>query len=325
MALLLIRPLIAASLFFAALPVAAPADDAGFSRWLSHFRNEAAQQGLTGPAVQQALETIRFLPRVIALDRKQPEGRLTFEEYLEKQLTLERISTGQRLYRQNRPLLEKIASYYGVPAPYIVALWGIETNYGANTGGFDVVSSLATLAYEGRRADYFRQELVQALRILKAGHVRPVEMKGSWAGAMGQCQFMPTSFWTYAVDGNGDGHKNIWRSLPDVFASTANYLKTEGWDARSPWGFEVRVPAALGDLPAETAMPYAQWARLGLGAVAAASVSGPPDTAYSLVRPDGQGGRAYLVSPNYKVFKHWNRSTYFATTVGLLADRIGLQ
>lgn len=305
----------------------ARADERNFIVWLDQFKREVNAQGLTGPSVQKALENVRFLPRVIELDRRQPEGTITFEEYLEKQLVPARINKGRELYQQHRALLERVAKEYGVPAPYIVALWGIETNYGANTGGFDVVSSLATLAYEGRRADYFKRELVQALRILDARHITPDAMRGSWAGAMGQCQFMPTSFWNYAVDGNGDGKRDIWRSLPDVFSSTANYLRTEGWNSRIGWGQEVRLPPDLQSLTSDTAMPYGQWLDLGVMPARSGATSptaGQSDAPLTLVRPDGPAGRAYLVTGNYQVFKHWNRSTYFATTVGLLADRIGL-
>lgn len=329
MKLKMIRLLFAAAVLAVLSPMGmahAADDERNFIVWLDQFRHEADAAGLTGPVVQSALDNAQFLPRVIELDQKQPEGRLSFEEYLEKQLTGSRINRGRELYHQHRQVLEKMARTYGVQAPYIVALWGIETNYGANTGGYDVISSLATLAYEGRRADYFKGELLQALRILKAGHITLANMKGSWAGAMGQCQFMPTSFWTYAVDGNGDGKKDIWRNLSDVFASTANYLKTEGWNGQIAWGQEVRLPADLQSVSADTVMPYNQWLDLGVTPVVAAASSptaAQPNTGLSLVQPDGPGGRAYLVTANYKVIKHWNRSTYFATTVGLLADRIG--
>lgn len=324
---LVIRLFLTAALALPVFPaLAAVSDEGNFGVWLERFRQEADGQGLTGPMVKQALDGAEFLPRVIELDQKQPEGTITFDEYIEKQLVPSRINKGQQLYHQHRQLLQRIAREYGVPAQYIVALWGIETNYGANTGGFDVVSSLATLAYEGRRAEYFKGELVQALRILQAGHVSLANMKGSWAGAMGQCQFMPTSFWKYAVDESGDGKRDIWRSLSDVFASTANYLRTEGWNKEIGWGIEVDVPPDLASVGSDTAMPYGEWLGLGvkpLRAGAHSPTSRQPDAALSLVRPDGVEGRAFLVTDNYKVIKHWNRSTYFATTIGLLADRIG--
>lgn len=322
----LIRPFIAAGLFLSVFaPAAAMADSSQFIVWMDQFKREANQLGLTEPVIADALTKAQFLPRVIELDRKQPEGSMTFEQYLQRQLVDSRINKGRELYVQHRTLLERVSKEYGVPAKYIVALWGIETNYGANTGGFDVISSLATLAYEGRRADYFKRELLQALRILQQGHVSLANMKGSWAGAMGQCQFMPTSFWNYAVDGNGDGKKDIWRTLADVFASTANYLKTEGWNGSIGWGREVIVPADMRGLSGETAMPYTAWMDLGLKpaeGTASSPVTTASDAALSLIQPDGPGGRAYLVTENFKVIKHWNRSTYFATTVGLLADRI---
>ena len=302
------------------------ADEREFSEWLNTVKAELRSEGVASNAVDTALRNAQFLPRVIELDRKQPEGRLTFSEYLEKQLVVSRINRGRELRVQHRAILDKVADSYGVPAEYIVALWGIETSYGANTGGFDVVSALATLAYEGRRAEYFRRELLQALRILEEGHVTPANMRGSWAGAMGQCQFMPSSFWNYAVDGNGDGKRNIWGSLPDVFSSAANYLRTEGWNGQIGWGIEVRMPPDLRSIGDQASMPYAEWVALGVKPVQANAVSPTarePQSALSLVQPDGPAGRAFLVTANYAVIKHWNRSTYFATTVGLLADRIG--
>ncbi len=300
--------------------------DTGFDAWRARFRNEIQGEGLTSGVVLNALASAEFLPRVIELDRKQPEGSTTFARYADRILSPDRVQRGRELYNQHRPLLERIAGEYGVPARYIVALWGIETNYGANTGGTEVISALATLAYEGRRADFFRGELVQALRVLDQGHIAAADMTGSWAGAMGQCQFMPSSFMRFAVDGNGDGQRDIWTSLPDVFASTANYLAQNGWKSDENWGREVRLPArARAEWSGvDKRRPLSEWARLGVRLRDGSALPARTDLDASLVQPDGPGGRAFLVYDNYRVIMKWNRSTYFATTVGLLADRLGM-
>ena len=195
-----------------------------FDAWLAGLRQDALAQGVSKATVDAALSNIQPIPRVIELDRKQPEGTMTFAKYQGRVINQQRINTGQHLRNKHRNELEAISRETGVPSQVIVALWGIETSYGDNTGGFKVVPALATLAHEGRRAKFFRKELMNALKIIDEGHISAAEMKGSWAGAMGQNQFMPSSFHAYAVDGNGDGKRDIWGTLPDVFASTANFI-----------------------------------------------------------------------------------------------------
>lgn len=207
-----------------------------FGLWLEGVKREAAAQGIRPEVVDAALMDAQPIPRIIALDRKQPESTLTLEEYLRKVLPRARIEKARRLYRENLPLLREVSAKYNVQPQYIVALWGVESSFGESMGSFETVHALATLAYDGRRSDYFRKELLNALTILNEGHIRVEDMQGSWAGAMGQCQFMPTSFLRYAVDGNGDGKKDIWSTRPDVFASIANYLHSEGWDGSKGWG-----------------------------------------------------------------------------------------
>jgi membrane-bound lytic murein transglycosylase B len=213
-----------------ALPVVARADDPAFAAWLSDFRAEAHQAGIEESVLNNAFEDAEPIDRVLELDRTQPETTLTVEEYLDKVVTKQRIAKGRKMYEENRALLENVASKYDVQPRFIVALWGIETNYGQNTGGFDIVPALMTLAYDGRRSDYFRGELINALKIAQEERISPQDMEGSWAGAMGQCQFMPSSFLKYAVDFSGDGKRDIWNNQADVFASIANYLHTEGWN-----------------------------------------------------------------------------------------------
>jgi membrane-bound lytic murein transglycosylase B len=207
----------------------AQAVDPGFEQWLVQFKQEARTQGITDATLQAAFDGVQPLERVVQLDRKQPEKKLTLEEYLAKVISDARIRQGRELLAEHKELLSTIEREYQVPAAVIVALWGIETSYGNNTGSFDLIEALSTLAFDGRRSAYFRGELLNALRILQAEHITREEFQGSWAGAMGQCQFMPTSFLRYAVDYDRDGHRDIWNTEADVFASIANYLQQEGW------------------------------------------------------------------------------------------------
>lgn len=200
-----------------------------FDAWLEAFKNEAREEGISDETLNAAFAETRPIPRIIELDRKQPESTLTLEEYLKKVISETRITTGQEMLAEHHNLLKAISDEYGVEPEFIVALWGIETNYGGNTGSYSTIDALATLAYDGRRSSFFRSELLKALKISDADHISPRDMQGSWAGAMGQCQFMPSSFLAYAVDRDGDGKHDIWNTLPDVFASIANYLHKSGW------------------------------------------------------------------------------------------------
>lgn len=295
-----------------------------FESWLADFKHEAVRKGISEHTVERAFQGVHPIPRIIELDRKQPEGTMTFSKYRERVINDARVQQGRRLYQEHRALLDATAKKYGVPASYIVALWGIETSYGNNTGGFGVVPALATLAYDGRRSEFFRDELIKALQIIDQGHITHDRMKGSWAGAMGQNQFMPSSFHAYAVDGNGDGRRDIWNSLPDVFASTANYLGTSGWKFDERWGRAVKLPSGFskGDVGLDTRLPLAAWREKGVTLPDGSMLPVIDGMSASVVTPDGIGGAAYLVYDNYRVIMKWNKSTYFATSVGLLADRI---
>lgn len=296
----------------------------GFGAWLAELRQDALAQGISQRTIDSALSDIELRPRIIELDRKQPEGKLTFAQYYKNVVNADRIRKGRELYQQNKTLLDAISAQYGVQPQYIVALWGIETSYGQNTGGFGVVEALATLAYDGRRADFFRSELMQALKILDEGHIVPAAMKGSWAGAMGQNQFMPSSFFKFAVDGNNDGKRDIWRTLPDVFASTANYLSTSGWRGDERWGRAVELPTnfpkTLTD--GKTQKTLKEWTALGVMLPGGAGLPTDNDFRAGVAAPDGLDGRAFLVYNNFQTTLKWNRSTYFALSVGLLADAI---
>lgn len=295
------------------------------SEWMNGVRQDAHKRGVSDRILDEALGDIQPIARVIELDRKQPEKTMTFADYKKKIVSAERIARGQKMYRENREALEKVSKKFGVQPQYIVALWGIETYYGKHTGGFSVVEALATLAYDGRRSSYFRGELLDALKILEEGHIKVADMKGSWAGAMGQSQFMPSSFMRYAVDNDGDGRRDIWTTREDVFASAANYLSNVGWKGDERWGRKVTLPKGfnmdMADMDVKKSVDA--WSKLGVR-----NASGGPlpksDMQGAIVMPDGPDGEAYLAYNNYRSIMRWNRSTYFATSVGLLADKIAM-
>lgn len=306
------------------LAVAVPAHAASdFRQWLEALAEDARAQGISDDTIQAALLGVEPIPRVIELDRSQPEFTLTFEQYIQRVVPAGRIKRGRVLYDRHRDLLERIGEQYGVQPRFIVALWGIETDFGRLTGGFDVIPALATLAYDGRRGEYFRGELMHALKILDEGHITPEAMSGSWAGAMGQCQFMPSSFVKYAVDHDGDGRRDIWGSTADVFASAANYLAAEGWKGDERWGREVRLPKGFDRqlLGLEVRKPLAEWRDLGVRRADGGPLPVVAGMQGSLLQPD-EGGRVFIVYDNFRTLLSWNRSNYFALAVGLLADGI---
>ena len=321
-----VRRLSAASVLLAALATSSAAVGAeDFEPWLADLRAEAAAAGIGAATLDRALDGLEPIPRVIELDRRQPEGRLTFRDYNQRVLSEARIGRGRELLREHRALLDRVAADYGVQPRFIVALWGIESNYGSFAGQYPVVAALATLAYDGRRAAFFRKELLQALRILDQGDVSPALMMGSWAGAMGQSQFMPSSYMAYAVDYDGDRRRDIWATPADVFASIANYLAKAGWNDRYTWGRQVRLPKQLGEVAAglEVVRPLPEWNALGVRRSDGLDLPTVALDAALLQMDDGEGP-AYLVYQNFRVLMAWNRSTYFALTVGELADLISL-
>lgn len=264
------------------------------------------------------------IQRVLDLDREQPEGSPDFERYLRNVVSDLRVEKGREKIVSRNRLLDQVQNVYGVDKQVIVALWGVETMYGQNTGGYDVITALATLAYDGRRGSYFRDEMFKAMKIVDGGNIRLSQMKGSWAGAMGQDQFMPSSWFKFAVDFDKDGRRDIWTSEPDIFASAANYLATCGWKRGEPWGRKIRLPAGIDRqlIGINNSYSLQFWhdkgARLpGGGAI-------PFEGAYqaSVVQPGGPGTQAYIVYDNYRVIMQWNKSTYFATAVGVLSDSL---
>jgi peptidoglycan lytic transglycosylase B len=314
----------AAALVFTALLQAGPETaSVPFDEWLGGLRKEALHDGISPSTLDAALTGLAPIPRVVELDRTQPEFTLSFEEYLQRVVPDSRVEAGRRKLRENRAVLQAIGARYGVQPRFIVALWGIESDYGRLTGSFPVVGALATLAYDGRRAAYFRRELVDALHILDQQHISPERMTGSWAGAMGQVQFMPSSFRRYAVDQNGDGRCDIWRTKADVFASAANYLAKLGWRSDQIWGRRVRLPQGFDRslLGADQVRPLGKWRALGVRRPDGRDLP-HAELPTSIVQPGGAGAAAYAVYDNYRALLRWNRSDYFATAVGILSDRI---
>jgi membrane-bound lytic murein transglycosylase B len=301
--------------------VVADAQEEDFAAWLTDFRQAALSEGISSETLDAVLPGLTFRARVVELDRRQPEGTLTYAEYLSRVLPPARVNRGKRLLRKHRALLTETGDAYGVQPRFIVALWGIESDFGRVTGGFPVLDSLATLAFDGRRGEFFRGQLLEALRIVDDGHIQPDKMLGSWAGAMGQSQFMPSSFQQFAVDHDGDGRRDIWGTLPDVFASAANYLAKAGWKHDQTWGRQVRLPEGFDlDLKGlEVKKSLDEWQAVGVRRSNGDDLPTRQLTA-SLILPGGPGGPAFLTYPNYRVLLKWNRSHYFATTVGQFAD-----
>jgi peptidoglycan lytic transglycosylase B len=299
------------------------AAEGDFNGFLAGLRRDALALGIRPATVDLAFRHIQFLPHVIELDRRQPEHKMTFAEFIAKVVNPQRLDDARRNLAENSALLQRVQQRFNVQPRFIVALWGIESDFGKTQGSYSVPAALATLAYEGRRGSLFRGELIAALRILDQGHVRADNMLGSWAGAMGQCQFMPSTFLSYAVDFDGDGRRDIWNDRADALGSIANYLSRLGWRGNESWGREVVVPGNFDSRLAglDNRRPSAEWSRLGVRPVGGAPMSGrEPDG--SVLLPDGLGGRALLVFDNFRATMKWNKSVPFAAAVGMIADGI---
>lgn len=314
--------LLAVTALSSVLTLPALANAEPFQSWLENVKQDARARGIRQEVLEHAFKGVEPDPKIIALDRKQPEVSMTFREYQKRVVSDQRIKEGRELYRKHRAVLERIGREFGVQPRFIVALWGIETSYGKITGNYHVVGALATLAYDGRRSEFFRDELMQALEILNIGDVTPDRMIGSWAGAMGQSQFMPSSFKQFAHDYNGDGRRDIWNTTEDVFASIANYLAKSGWNDDLTWGRVVKVPANFDKSlqGREVRKTVQEWQALGVRNPDGSHLPDKPLTA-SIVIPEGSHS-AYMVYDNYNVIMKWNRSIYFATSVGILSDKI---
>jgi membrane-bound lytic murein transglycosylase B len=298
-----------------------------FATWLEQLHAEARAAGISQETLDAALAGIEApQQRVINLDQKQPEKTQSLEDYVATRVSEERIAEGRRMLRRYPAWLGRIERQYGVQRRFIVALWGIESNYGRHTGKLPIILSLVTLAYDARRGDYFRKELLEALHILDAGHIALPYMKGSWAGAMGQFQFMPSSYRHYAVDANGDGRIDIWNSIPDALASAANYLAKAGWKDDQTWGRPVKLPGEFNYSLAglKTRLPLSRWQALGVRRSNGRALP-RRELQASLIIPDGPAGPAYLIYSNFRALRRWNRSNSFAVAIGTLSDRYDVQ
>ncbi|WP_413738717.1 lytic transglycosylase domain-containing protein [Sodalis sp. RH21] len=300
-------------------------DPAQFPAYLDQLKSDALAQGINAGVVEQAFAQTHFVDRVVSADRNQLENKVTLDDYLQRVLPPWKIAQAQEMYQRYQSQLAQVSARYGVPARYIVALWGMESGFGKIQGREDVISALSTLAFEGRREAFFKSELFAALRILQQNEVGIDQLKGSWAGAMGQSQFMPSSYLRYGADGDGDGKIDIWNNVMDVFASTANYLATEGWKPGQGWGQEIRLPAGfapeLAGLKDPQAKTVAAWSGQEIAALDGSPLAASSQRAWVII-PDDNQGRAFLVYDNFRTIMRWNRSYYFAISIGTLADAV---
>jgi membrane-bound lytic murein transglycosylase B len=298
---------------------AAPGDS--FASFLKGVRAEAQRDGIRPGTLDRAFAGVAPNQKVLDRDRHQPEFTLTWARYKALVISDKRITDGRQAVGANRALFQRVEQRYGVGPGVIAGIWGLESSFGTGTGDFRVVEALATLAWDGRRASFFRGELIAALKILDHGDVAPGAMTGSYAGAMGQPQFMPSSYLRYAVDFEGNGRRDIWTSKADVLASIANYLAQSGWRGGETWGQAVSVPAGL-DAPGRDAKrPLSDWARAGVRPLSGRWVASA-DTPAGLVEPDGAGGETFVVFGNFGAIRRYNPSDYYAIAVGLIGDQV---
>lgn len=298
------------------------ANPQSWSKWVTGVREEALAQGIPPSLFDEAFAGIHEPSRQIrGLSKSQPEHRLTYTKYLNTRADGYRIAMGRKNYAKNKALLDEIGQSFGVDPCFIVSFWGMETSYGTYMGDFPVIKSLATLAYDSNRPDFFRKQLLLALHIVKDGHVTLQQFKGEWAGASGQPQFLPSSWVEYSVDYDGDGRRDIWQSKPDVFASIANYMKKNGWQTGEPWAIHVKLPANF-DMNLEgksVVKPVSEWNAMGIR-----TTDGQPlpyqNLQASIVQPFG--GPVFLAYPNYKMILRYNNSIYYAGAIGYMADKI---
>lgn len=314
-----------------------------FNDYVQFLKSKAAGQGVSASVLNEQ-NNIRFIQKAVDLDRQQagkmkkrdpnqppvsnPNGTTN---YLNRVLTADKVNVAERRYWEQLPQLEKASKRFGVQKEYLMALWGMESSFGYYQGNYDVLSVLATLAFDGRRESLFSKEFIAAMKMLERDHIQRNKMLGSWAGAMGQTQFMPSSYLSYAADGDSDGEKDIWKNHYDVFASIANYLHTVGWNDQLPWGVEVNLTQYLSldlaGIEKGKARSWREWQNKGVVLKSATSQELEKLTALSsadlwLVRPDREVGRAFLVSNNFRTILDWNKSNYFAVSIGMFADRI---
>ena len=292
-----------------------------FSAWLSAFRRHAKEQGITEATLKRSLDGLQPVPDVLDFDRRQPEFVESFWRYM-RRVNDKRIDEGQRHQRANERVLTQVEAKWGVPAPILMSFWGLETNFGGILGSFHVIPAIATLAWEGRREKLFRGELLAAMQIVQSGVRTPMDLVGSWAGATGQFQFLPSTYRNNAVDFDSSGIPDIWSSLPDAFASAANLLRNNGWRVGEPWGYEVVLPPGFdyGLADGNSSVTLSSWEALGVRRPGGSRLA--PGRGAALVLPAGWRGPAFLIFQNYRAIRRWNNSELYAISIGHLADRI---
>lgn len=290
----------------------------GFQSWVAAFRQEALAQQLAPEAVEAVLRQVEYVPRVVELDRKQPEFVTSFSAYVNRRINPRVVSRGKQMLQDYGGVLYVVEELYQVPREVLVAFWGLETNFGSFMGDFQLPSALATLAYEGRRAEFFKRELLSLMRVIAREQRYDVPVLGSWAGATGHMQFMPSTLLKYGVDADQDGKIDIWESYPDMFSSAANYLSRAGWQPHAPISQQVTLPANFDYSQAQLKLtkPVAEWLKLGVTGV---SPDWPPA---AILLPQGYDGPAYMVFPNFEVIMQWNRSVNYALSVSLLSQQL---
>jgi membrane-bound lytic murein transglycosylase B len=304
------------------LAAKAQAATQGFDAFLDGLRADARRAGVSQATLNRAFAGLQPNDRVLELDRRQPEFTQTWEQYRDARLSQQRIDAGRRAFADNRATLEAVQARFSVSPRIVTAIWGLETNYGGFTGNMNVIQSLATLAWDGRRASYFRNELIAALRILEAGHVTPDRMRGSWAGAMGHPQFMPSNFDRLAVDMDGDGRRDIWDNRADALGSIGNYLARSGWRDDELWGREVVLPPGFDPEQASrtNTRPLREWVRMGVRRPDGQALPALDMEAAILI--PGPSGQAFAIYHNFNVIRRYNPSNFYALAVGLLSDRV---
>lgn len=318
----MIKQFLAVSGLTVLLTAAASVSADDFASCVSGLQKQAQERGL-GPHLVAALGQTNNLKRVVELDRSQPEFTQTFADYFNRRVTDYRISKGRELFKEHQPLLRRLTREYGVPPQYLLAFWGLETNFGSYLGKIPTLDSLATLACDPRRTTFFTAQLFIALELIDRHELDIEQMQGSWAGAIGHTQFLPSAYQRYGVDGDGDGRVDLWGSIPDALTSAANYLKGLGWQTERRWGREVSLPESFPyqETGIDNRKPLHEWQRLGVRRVNGASL-GNVDVDAALLVPSGADGPKFLVYDNFDVIMRWNRSQFYALSVGHLSDRI---
>jgi len=295
-----------------------PAEAQSFESFVAGLWPAASSAGVSRATFDRAFSGVQPNPRVIELSQRQPEFRRTLGDYVDVRASNKRVTNGRAAIREHAATFQAVQSRYVVPGEIVCSIWGNETSYGTSRGEHYVIQAMATLAAAGRRADFFRRELIAALRILQSGDTTPQNMIGSWAGAMGHVQFMPTSFHAFAVDFTGDGRRDIWTSIPDAMGSAANYLRRNGWQPGVPWGMEVHAPGLPGNRGQRKS--FDGWAASGVRRIGEGSLAGGAEA--TLWKPAGEGGPHLLLTSNFNVIKRYNNADSYALAVAHLGDRI---